>query len=137
MISKRTRNFFENYVKKAAHLGQLSNIPSHKIGSILVHKKSIIATGYNKRKSHPLQQRLNQLRAEGKRNRTYLHAEVDCIGNLKDVPSGSTLFIGRFDLNGKYGMCRPCEACMACIRQKGVKEIVYTTTEGYAVEQLL
>lgn len=114
----------------------MSDIPTYKIGAILVHRKSIIATGFNKKKSHPLQKRLNQLREEGKRDRSFLHAEIDCIGSLDEAPKGSTLFIGRFDMNGKYGMCRPCEACMAGIRLRGIQEIVYNTPDGFAIERV-
>lgn len=121
---------------KAAHLGQLSDIDTYKIGAILVHRKSIIGTGFNKKKSHPLQKRLNQLRIEGKRERSFLHAEIDCIGSMFDIPKGSILFVGRFDLNGRKAMCRPCEACMECIRLQGIREIVYNTTTGFAIEEI-
>lgn len=136
MLSSRLKNYYGQMTQKAAHLGQLSDIHSHKIGAILVHKKSIIGTGFNKKKSHPLQKRLNALREEGKRERSYLHAEIDCIGSLSDIPRGSTLFIGRFDLKGNVAMCRPCAACMACIRLRGVGELVYNTPEGFAIETI-
>lgn len=121
---------------KAAHLGQLSDVPSHKIGAILVHRKGIVATGFNQRKSHPLQAHLNQLRGEGKRDRSYIHAEISCLAGMRKVPDGAILFVGRFDLRGQSAMCRPCEACLSAIKSKGIREIAYSTPDGFAVEHL-
>lgn len=136
MISKRTKEQYERWLNKAAHLGQLSDVHSHKIGAILVHNKGIVGMGFNKKKTHPLQSELNALREEGKRHRSYLHAELDCLTSMRTVPSGATLFIGRFDLNGKIGMCRPCPACMEHIKHTGIREIVYHTPHGFASEHL-
>ena len=135
-ISKRQWGWYEGMIKKATHLGQLSDIPSYKIGAILVHRKGIISTGFNRKKSHPLQQALNKLREEGRRDRSYLHAEIDCLCGIREVPEGSTLFVGRLDLNGNYGMCRPCGACMEGIGQRGIREIVFTTPDGIALERI-
>lgn len=136
MLSNRAEKWYAGMIKKAAHLGQLSDMPVYKIGAILVHKKGIIGMGYNKKKTHPLQRELNQYREEGRRDRSYLHAEVDCLTGVRDVPNGSILFIGRLDQTGRTGMSRPCQACMHAIRSKGIKEVVYNTPSGYAIERI-
>lgn len=136
MISERISKFYENMLFKAATLGQLSDIEKHKIGAILVFKKGIISTGYNKRKSHPLQYKYNQYRSDFKRKSNFIHAEIDCLKNIREVPKGSTLFIGRFDRNGNPAMCRPCEACLHMIMLCNIREIVYNTPNGYAIEHL-
>jgi len=123
-------------LQKAAALGQLSDVPTYKIGAILVFRKSIIATGFNKRKSHPLQQKYNQYREEHKRQGNFIHAEIDCLKNLRDVPKDSTLFIGRKDKLGNPAMCRPCQACLCLISLHNITEIVYNTPNGYAIEHL-
>ncbi len=33
------------------------------------------------------------------------------------------------------GMARPCPACMAAIKELGIKNIYYTTDNGYAYEK--
>lgn len=130
-------NFYETMLAKAAIIGQKSDVEKQKIGAILVYKKKIISTGFNKQKSHPLQSRLNRLRCcEHKRERTFIHAEIDCLRKLKKIPAGSKLFIGRIDKNGIRALSRPCEACLEYIRLCNIKEIVYNTSDGYAIEFL-
>jgi deoxycytidylate deaminase len=110
---------------------------SQKIGAILVFKKSVLAVGFNKSKSHPTQLLYNKHRELHKQQRSFLHAEIDCLSQIKNkIPEGSTLFIARDDLNGKSAMCRPCEGCMEYIKSRHIKEIVYNTKDGYAVELL-
>lgn len=125
-------------LSKACHLGQLSDVPTYKIGAILAHKKGIISTGYNKQKSHPLQFHYNQFREEYKRLGSFVHAEIDCIANLKkdQLPKGAVLFIGRLDMAGNPAMCRPCEACLRLIMLYKITKIVYNTPNGYAIEHL-
>lgn len=136
MISNNISKWYEGMLAKASHLGQFSDVPRCKIGAILAYRKSILATGYNKQKSHPLQLRYNQFREEYKRRGSFVHAETDCIGNLRDIPKGSTLFIGRMDMNGKPAICRPCEGCLRLIMLYNISEIVYNTPNGYAIEHL-
>ena len=136
MISNKISKWYEGMLAKASRLGQLSDMPKHKIGAILVYRKSIIATGYNKKKSHPLQYRYNRFREEHKRHGIFVHAEIDCIGKLRYIPKGSILFIGRMDMNGNPAMCRPCEACLRLIMLHNISEIVYNTSNGYAIEHL-
>jgi len=121
---------------KAASLGQFSDVPVYKIGAVLVFKKSVLATGYNQKKSHPLQLKYNKFREDYKRLGTFVHAEINCIGSLRSVPKGSTLFIGRFNANGVRSICRPCEGCLQLIKLHGITEIVYNTLDGYAIEHL-
>ena len=136
MISNKISRWYESMLHKAASLGQLSDVPTYKIGSILVFKKSVLATGYNKQKSHPLQQKYNQFREDYKRRGSFVHAEIDCLKNMRDVPKGSILFIGRNDMQGNPAICRPCEACLCLISLYNITEIVYNTPSGYAIEQL-
>jgi len=126
-------------LSKAAVLAQLSDVPKFKIGAILVHKKTILSQGFNKRKTHPLQYQYNQLRESNKRNRSFIHAEMDCLigmNRFREIPKNSILFIGRTNTLGDSLMCRPCEGCMQYIIDLGISEIVYNTPNGYAVEKI-
>lgn len=136
MISGNVTRWYENMLFKAATLGQLSDVPRYKIGAILVFRKSVISTGFNKKKSHPIQFKFNQFRVEYKRKSSFVHAETDCLSPLREVPKGSTLFIGRFDSKGNPALCKPCEACAEFIRLNSVQEVVYHTNGGFAVEFL-
>lgn len=136
MISNKISKWYSGMLDKAATLGQLSDVPTYKIGAILVFRKSIIATGFNKQKSHPLQLKYNQYREVGKRHRSFVHAEIDCLKNIRYVPKGATLFVGRKDMQGNPAMCRPCEACLQLIMLYNITEIVYNTPNGFAIEHL-
>ena len=48
-----------------------------------------------------------------------------------------TLYVCRLRNDRPYGMARPCPACMAAIQSLGIKHIVYTTNDGFAVENLM
>lgn len=136
MISSKITKWYLSMLSKAATLGQLSDVPKYKIGAILVFKKSIISTGFNKQKSHPLQLKYNKFREIGKRHRSFVHAEIDCLKNVRHVPKGATLFIGRLDMRGNPAICRPCEACLQLISLYSISEIVYNTPNGFAIECL-
>lgn len=137
MISSKKQKWYEGMLEKASLIGQLSDLPQYKIGAILVYRKSIISTGFNKKKTHPLQQKLNQYRIEYKQKGSFIHAEVDCLCNINIENMQETiLFIGRKDKNNKPAMCRPCDACLHLISLYGIREIVYNTPNGYAIEHL-
>ena len=68
-----------------------------------------------------------------------IHAEISCITSIKkeDVDwSKVELYVYRKMTKQPFGMARPCPACMAMIKAKGIKKIFYTTNEGFAFEQL-
>ena len=46
------------------------------------------------------------------------------------------IFVYREMLDGSIGMARPCESCMAYIKDMGIKNIYYTTNDGFAHEVL-
>jgi tRNA(Arg) A34 adenosine deaminase TadA len=39
--------------------------------------------------------------------------------------------------NGSLSLSRPCESCLAFMKQLGIKRIYYTTPDGYAEERLI
>ena len=45
-----------------------------------------------------------------------------------------TLYVARKLNSGGCGFARPCPACMEAIKEYGIRKIVYTTNDGYAVE---
>lgn len=68
-----------------------------------------------------------------------LHAEINCINQIKhmDINFGKvTLYICRVNKNQDNRMARPCPACMAAIKDLGIRDIYYTTNDGYAYERI-
>lgn len=70
-----------------------------------------------------------------------LHAEINCLISL--LNSADTdwakveLYVYRIRNDQPFGYARPCAACMAAIKQCGIRQIAYTTNDGYAVERIV
>lgn len=100
---------------------------------------NLLASAVNQKKTHPTMKKYNAnvpFRKWG-----YLHAEMSALLQLswetgKDDLKGCTLYVARKRCDETTGMARPCPACLAAIRDSGIKKIVYTTNNGYAVEHL-
>lgn len=63
-----------------------------------------------------------------------LHAEQAAILPLLKDPSklkGASLLVTRLKSKGLLGLAKPCEMCMDLIRIMGIKEVLYTTNEGF------
>ncbi len=60
-----------------------------------------------------------------------VHAEVRAVlkAGRKDIRC-ATIFIFRSNKNGKIGMAKPCTLCEALLRDKGIKNVFYTTSDG-------
>lgn len=135
MISKTAHKKHSKLIESAIDLSSQSNFPRAKIGAILVVGKTILSTGYNQRKTHPLQKERNVLRDSTKRGEC-VHAEVSAISRFRELPKNAVLYIGRKKRDGTHGMARPCGGCMSVIKDKGIRTIVYTTGDGIAVEHI-
>ena len=135
-FSRRHKAYFD----AACAVSQLSDFPRVKIGAIAVYKHRIVSSGCNQTKTHPLQKRVNKHRFNDDTKHSQ-HAEINCLVQLigrrdidfKDV----SLYIGRMLADGTIGDCRPCEGCMALIRELGIRHLYYTTNESYIYEELI
>ena len=133
-MTKKEKRYFEI----AKSISQLSKFNRIKIGCIVVLKHEILSTGYNKTKSHPLQKQLNIYRFnELDTCKHRIHAEMDALIKIDPSIDLSNAIIYVYREN-KFGiqMSRPCEACMAEIKRRGIKTIYYTTPDGYAKEYI-
>lgn len=131
------------FFMKAKQAALASDFPKVHIGCIAVYGNTIIGIGCNTNKTHPLQQYYNRYRTLVDDNGNYLlpktHAEMNCINSLRhlDIPfSKVKLYIFRIQNAHPCGMARPCPSCMAAIMDLGIREIYYTTNDGYAFEKL-
>ena len=46
------------------------------------------------------------------------------------------LYIYRIRKDQPFGLSRPCPSCMAAIKDLGIKDIYYTTNDGYVYERI-
>lgn len=104
---------------------------------IINNKNEILSIGYSLKKTHPFQKRF------GKNDKAiYLHAEIDAIHkalkrNTLETLQRSTIFIVRlkkFEVSKRkfitiYGLAKPCQGCMAAIKEFGIKRIYHTCNE--------
>lgn len=113
-------------ISKALELAKEVKGFHHRLGCVITDKKGkIISTGYNKRKTHPLQ--VKHSNRHGKK-KYFLHAEIAALVKCRKQPH--TLYVARLTKGDKIGMAKPCPICMDAIIEAGVKVIVYTNNKG-------
>lgn len=139
MLEKRHLNFF----RKAKSMTELSDFNHIHIGCVAVYSRKIIGAGCNTYKTHPIQKEYDDKyrtlhNGDKVANLHALHAEINCLNSIKkDVQWDKVeLYIYRKMVKKPFGLARPCPACMAMIKDKGIKHIYYTTNDGFAYEHL-
>lgn len=127
------------YFQKAKQAALISDYPKIHIGCIAVYQGQVVGVGCNSNKTHPTQKFYNRYREQSDELLPKLHAEINCINQLKHINVNYTkikLYIYRIGNDRDYRMSRPCPSCMAAIKDLGIKEIYYTTNDGYCYERL-
>lgn len=128
-----------NYFNKASKVAEISDFDKINIGCIAVYQSSIIGIGFNTNKTHPIQKKYNRYR-NGEDFIPKLHAEINCLNSIRHLDinfSKVKLYIYRKRKTAKYGMCRPCPSCMVAINDLGIKNVYYTTDDGFVYERLV
>lgn len=136
MFTKRDIRLF-NKAKIVANLSDYSQVH---IGCIAVYHDSIVGMGCNTNKTHPMQKKYNVYRPHGINYTPKLHAEINCINQIKFLNinfSKVKLYIFRTRIDQEFGMCRPCPSCMAAIKDLGIRDVYYTTDNGYSYEKIV
>ena len=124
----------------AKEVSSFSNFKGTQIGAVLVVVKTIISTGYNSYKTRPLQHQYNIYRKfEDYRNSIpSQHAEMSALSHLigKEIDwKKVSIFTYRELKNGEPACSRPCIACMALIKDLGIKNIYYIDESGNFVKE--
>lgn len=138
LITRRDMKYF-NIAKEVSKTSKVKRIH---IGAVLVISSDNIYVSTNIKKSHPLQKKLNKLRFTDTKSETCknsLHAEMNTLLKVRYLDydlSRAKLYVYREDSKGNLAMCRPCNACMAQIRAVGIKQIYYTTPDGFCEEHI-
>lgn len=142
MIFKKYIRFFN----KARLASEQSDYPRVHIGCIAVYHGRVIGTGCNGSKAHPIQKKYNIHRISNSNVEfdslpAKIHAEIACIKSINvsddDIDwTKVSLYIYRKCISREHGIARPCPACMHAIKEKGIRDIYYTTNDGFAYEKL-
>lgn len=138
---------FFNLARNCSKLSDYNKKNVH-IGAIIVYKNKVIANGYNTSKTSPIQYKYNKYRELITKNtRAYIaddhlptiHAEMKCLIDTKDMDidwSKAHMFIYR-ESCGHTRMCKPCPSCTKALRDRGIKNIWYTTEDGFVYKNIL
>lgn len=127
------------YFEKARHVASLSDFHKFHIGCIAIYQGQVIGVGFNCNKTHPIQKFYNRYREQSDGMLPKLHAEISCLNQIKNLDinfSKVRLYIYRIRKDQPFGLARPCPSCMAAIKDLGIKDIYYTTNDGYSFERL-
>lgn len=133
------RNVDYRFFQKARQIADISDYSRIHIGCIAVYQGQVIGLGFNTNKTHPVQKFYNRYREPSDYILPKLHAEISCINQIKHLDinfSKVKLYIYRIRKDQPFGLSRPCPSCMAAIKDLGIRDVYYTTNDGYAYEKL-
>lgn len=93
----------------------------------IAYKSSLIAIGWNHKKTHSL-----SLRFRKNPDAIFIHAELDAIKNFLKTHNSynltaSTLYVISYRFDGDLRNSRPCEGCAKAIAAFDIKRVVYST----------
>lgn len=134
-MTRKQKSFFE----AAEAMSKTSEFPRVHIGCVVTNgNHRIISSGVNSTKTHPIQKKYNKERFDEDTTHS-LHAELDALLPLlkEDIDfSKVEVYTYRELADGTMAMSRPCPSCMKLIKDLGIKNIYYTTQDGYAHEEI-
>ncbi len=117
----------DNFLQLAIETAK-SSPSKKKVGSVLLKKNKVIATAVNlEKKSHPLQAKF--ARRVGMHERIFLHSEIHSL--IKAREDADTIIVARVNPQNKLRMAAPCACCALALEEAGVKNIWYSTDDGF------
>lgn len=135
---RMTEARINKYFELARQACKFSDMHKTKVGSVFIYKNKVISVGYNSNKTAPIQALWNQERFD--KESTYLHtlhAETTALLHAKNFDidwSKVYVFNWRTKKDGSQGLSKPCKSCEAMLKNKGIKNIFYSTDSGWAFE---
>lgn len=114
-----------------------------RIGTVIVYKGSVLAKGWNCDKTHSIQEKYCHKRYTPSKTHYFpskSHAETHALMKIRylDIDFSKVEIYNYRELkDGSLANSRPCAACMEIIKRYGIKNIYYTTPDGYVHEELV
>ena len=142
-------SFDRRMFNKAKEVAETSTYKLHSLGCILVYKKKIISSAANSAKSHPVQKKYNRRYRKFTKTAKPVHdgghAEILALSRVPHPTeqeidwSKVRVYIYRISPGHKsgIGMARPCPACFAALKDKGIRHIYYTGDNSYIYEEII
>lgn len=141
-LPRLTETRILNYLNLAHNACYYSDFMKARLGAVLIYKGKVISVGWNSNKTSPLQRELNRYRGydvDASVAHNTLHAEVACLTKAKDLDidwGRASIFVYRIKKDGSAGLSYPCKGCMALIKSMGIKNIYFSTENGWGYERI-
>lgn len=141
-LPRLTETRINHYLNLARNACYYSDFMKARLGAVLIYKDKVMSVGWNSTKTSPLQRQLNRYRGYNINTSTAydtLHAEVACLSKIRDLDidwNRASLFIYRIKKDGSKGLARPCKGCQALIKSMGIKNVYYSTDNGWCFERM-
>lgn len=141
-LPRLTETRINHYFNLARNACYYSDFMKARLGAVLIYKGKVMSVGWNSTKTSPLQRQLNRYRGydvDASEAHNTLHAEVACLTKARDLDidwGRASIFVYRIKKDESAGLARPCKGCQALIKSMGIKNIYYTTDDGWAYEQI-
>lgn len=138
-MNKRYFKFAREASMNSTYQGSHNFSPA--IGAVCEYKGTIIGRAWNSDKTSPMQARYNVYRYSDKTTLPKIHAEISLLQQIRwkfgdGIDWAKVHFYTyREYKNGALAPSRPCPACLAAMRQAGMKKFFYTTEDGYVEEK--
>lgn len=136
-ISKKEIGLTEKVI---AFAKTVENDYTYKIAAAIIYKNKIIKLSHNEIKSHTFQKQYAK-----NEHAIYFHAETSVIHKARKILGDeklkkATLIVARVSqirskaqqklMGHNIAEAKPCEGCESCIKDFGIKKVIYTTQQG-------
>lgn len=141
-LPRLTETRINHYFNLARNACYYSDFMKARLGAVLIYKGKVMSVGWNSTKTSPLQRQLNRYRGydvDASEAHNTLHAEVACLTKARDLDidwGRASIFVYRIKKDESAGLARPCKGCQALIKSMGIKNIYYSTENGWAYERI-
>lgn len=136
VFTTKDKKFFEKTLKLAS-----TSEKTYRVGAIITNGNTIVSSGVNVSKTHPLQFHCNNITKRlGEHYACTKHAEISALVDLPrnfKVTKKTAIYIARVIAKGDIGMARPCVSCMEALKKYGIQNIYYTATDGGFIYEYL
>lgn len=141
-LPRLTETRINHYFNLARNACYYSDFMKARLGAVLIYKGKVMSVGWNSTKTSPLQRQLNRYRGydvDASEAHNTLHAEVACLTKARDLDidwGRASIFVYRIKKDESAGLARPCKGCQALIKSMGIKNVYYSTENGWAYERI-
>lgn len=118
----------KNFLELAIKLASANPEPKWKLAAVAVSGGRILSVGLNCFQQNDSPPGTIPHQKLGR------HAETEALRRCTKVPR--TIYVARVSKRNIPRLARPCEKCYSALYNTGVRQIIYTTNNGFGVENV-